>query len=108
MSASKKPSRAKRTPTPRTAEELARTDIGPRPLPPLMKQGRARQLVSSEARTGAGLRVVAVRKPGAPIIEVRLRIPFAARSAHQAAAHAARAEVLAETILLGTADSTLR
>lgn len=104
MSASRKPARAQRSAPTRTAEQLARTDIGPRPLPPLMKQGRTRQLTLTEVTTPAGLRVIAIRKPGAPIIEVRLRIPFAARSGHQAAAHAARAEVLAETILLGTAD----
>ena len=91
MSGSKKSGGTRRSAPRRTAEQLAHTAIGPRPLPPLMARGRTRQLTSTEVTTPAGLRVIAVRKPGAPIIEVRLRIPFAARSSHQAAAHAARA-----------------
>ncbi|WP_229674454.1 M16 family metallopeptidase [Nakamurella endophytica] len=47
---------------------------------------------------GSGLTVVAVRKPGVPLVEVRLRVPFGGRSPE----HAARAEVLAATVLLGT------
>jgi predicted Zn-dependent peptidase len=49
--------------------------------------------------TPGGLRITAVRQAGTPMVEVRLRIPFG--GADQA--HAARAELLAETILLGTA-----
>ena len=45
-----------------------------------------------------GLRVVAVRKPGTPLVEIRLRVPFGGTSA----SHTARAELLAATLLLGT------
>lgn len=42
--------------------------------------------------------MIAVRKPGTPLVEVRLRIPFAGT----ALSHSARSEVLAATLLLGT------
>jgi predicted Zn-dependent peptidase len=61
--------------------------LGPAPenmLPPIL-----------EHTTGIGLRVVAVRRPGVPLAEVRLRIPFASAEA----GHAARAWLLAECIL---------
>lgn len=45
-----------------------------------------------------GLRVLAVRRPGVPLIELRLRIPFA----DQAGQHSARAQLLADTLLAGT------
>ncbi len=45
-----------------------------------------------------GLRVVAVHAPTVPMVELRLRIPFAGADPR----HAARAEVLAATILTGT------
>ncbi len=50
-----------------------------------------------------GLRVIAVRRAAVPIVEVRLRIPFGSPSAADAPGHAARAEVLANTLLTGTA-----
>jgi predicted Zn-dependent peptidase len=45
-----------------------------------------------------GLRVLAVRRAGVPLVELRLRIPFAG-SGHQ---HTARSTLLAETLLSGT------
>lgn len=45
-----------------------------------------------------GLRVLAVRRPGVPLIELRLRIPFS----DQAGRHSARAQLLADTLLAGT------
>lgn len=53
-------------------------------------------------RLDNGLRVVTVRKPGTPLVEVRLRVPFGGTTA----LHAARAELLAATVLLGTAGRT--
>ncbi|MGZ4507725.1 MAG: M16 family metallopeptidase, partial [Blastococcus sp.] len=50
-----------------------------------------------------GLRVVVVPRPGVPLVELRLRVPFAASSARAAAAHTARTAVLAGAVLLGTA-----
>ncbi|WP_051264871.1 M16 family metallopeptidase [Nakamurella lactea] len=84
----------------RTAEQIARTDIGPRPVPPLMKVRASRVPAAESAVLDNGLRVVAVRRPGAPLVEVRLRIPFGGRTELRAA----RAEVLAASAMLGTAD----
>jgi zinc protease len=49
-----------------------------------------------------GLKVVVVPRPGVPLIELRLRVPFAAASAVDAAAHTARTAVLSGAVLLGT------
>ncbi|MPQ99850.1 insulinase family protein [Modestobacter sp. I12A-02628] len=51
----------------------------------------------------SGLRLVVVPRPGVPLVELRLRVPFAAASARAAAAHVARSAVLAGAVLLGTA-----
>ncbi len=51
----------------------------------------------------SGLRVVVVPRAGVPLVELRLRIPFAAGSARAAGAHVARTSVLAGAMLLGTA-----
>jgi predicted Zn-dependent peptidase len=45
-----------------------------------------------------GLRMIAVRRPAVPMVELRLEIPFG--GTHRT--HAARAELLAGTLLLGT------
>jgi zinc protease len=51
-----------------------------------------------------GLRVVVVPRPGVPLIELRLRVPFAAPTARGAGTHTARASVLSGAVLLGTAE----
>lgn len=63
------------------------------PAPRLVKPRLAERILDN------GLRVVAVRQPGVPLIELRLRIPFAATGS----AHPARSSVLADTLLTGTA-----
>ncbi|MDX6199462.1 MAG: zinc protease [Actinomycetota bacterium] len=45
-----------------------------------------------------GLRVLAVRRPGVPLVELRLRIPFAGKGDE----HVARAQLLGDTLLSGT------
>ncbi|MCW2583845.1 MAG: putative Zn-dependent peptidase [Klenkia sp.] len=50
----------------------------------------------------SGLRLAVVPRPGVPLVELRLRIPFAAPSARTAAVHAARTSVLTGAVLLGT------
>lgn len=51
-----------------------------------------------------GLRLVVVPRPGVPLVELRLRVPFAAAPAPRAAAaHVARTSVLTGAVLLGTA-----
>jgi zinc protease len=70
-----------------------------RPVPPLTKPRPPKKLRSSEAVLDNGLNVIAVRKPGVPIVEMRLRLPFL--SAKQE--HPAQGTLLAETILTGAA-----
>ncbi|MET0134832.1 MAG: pitrilysin family protein [Kibdelosporangium sp.] len=87
------------TSTHRTAEEIGRTERGPRPLPPLGEQRAATGLSTSDTLLSNGLRVIVVRQASVPMVELRLRIPFAGTDLM----HAARAEVLASTLLTGTA-----
>ncbi|GAA4549445.1 M16 family metallopeptidase [Amycolatopsis samaneae] len=84
--------------THRTAEEIGRTALGPRPLPALGAQRAAADLSHVDTTLGNGLRVLAVRKATVPLVEVRLWIPFAGEDR----LHPATAEVLAETLLTGT------
>jgi len=49
-----------------------------------------------------GLRVVVVPRHGVPLVELRLRVPFAASPARAAATHTARVAVLSGAVLLGT------
>ncbi|HEX5810994.1 MAG TPA: pitrilysin family protein [Pseudonocardia sp.] len=82
----------------RTAEEIGHTAAGPRPLPPL---GPTRDvpLPDVEERTlRSGLRVLAAHRPGIPMVELRLRVPFGGAAPE----HPAVAELLAETLLTGT------
>ena len=74
-----------------------------RTIPALAKAKPVRLPTVSDTTLDNGLRVLAVRRPGVPLAEVRLRIPFAA-PAKGTAAHVARAHLLADTFLSGTAD----
>jgi len=93
----------------RTADEIGRTGAGPRELPPLGST-RAVPLPDVEEHTlRSGLRVLVARRPGVPMVELRLRVPFAA-DVHRAGStrtdapdHAAVAELLSSTLLTGTA-----
>lgn len=82
----------------RTATEIGRTELGPRPLPALGVQRSATGLSAVDTVLDNGLRVIAVHQPTVPMVEVRLRIPFAGTDP----SHAAVAEVLAATLLTGT------
>ncbi|KID28931.1 putative Zn-dependent peptidase [Prauserella sp. Am3] len=84
----------------RTAEEIGRTPAGPRELPPLGQQRAADEPEHVDTVLASGLRVLAVRKPGAPMVELRMTIPFG--SAVADGMHTATAEVLADTITTGT------
>ncbi len=84
----------------RSAEEIGNTSTGPRPLPRLGKQRTARAPASVDTVLDSGLRVIAVRRPAVPMVELRLAVPFG--GTHRT--HAARAEVLAATLLRGTAE----
>lgn len=86
----------------RSAEEVGRSTVGPRPVPDLEPTTRARTPTLARATLDSGLEVIAVRKPRTPLVEVRLRVPFAGTTPK----HSARAEMLAATMLLGTGSRT--
>ncbi|GAB2732280.1 pitrilysin family protein [Salinifilum aidingensis] len=86
--------------THRSAEEIGRTPEGPRPLPPL-EQPRAHDAPATvDTVLDSGLRVIAARHGSVPMVELRLRIPFASDDA----LHPARAEVLADSLLTGAGE----
>ena len=88
----------------RSAEEIGRTEQGPRPLPELSEQRAPADMSTVDTVIANGLRVVAVRRDSVPMVEVRLRVPFADPAESGAGSqHSAQAEVLANTILTGTA-----
>ncbi|HEU5005417.1 MAG TPA: pitrilysin family protein [Jatrophihabitantaceae bacterium] len=69
------------------------------PVPELTKPRKARKLSLAERTLDSGLRVVAVRKPGVPLAEVRLRVPtLSARPTHPA-----RISLLSDAMLTGAA-----
>jgi predicted Zn-dependent peptidase len=88
----------------RTAAVIGHTELGPRPLPPL---GELRASVVPDAVDTVldnGLRVIAVRMPAVPMVELRLWIPFGVSpDSDEAKFRPARAELLAEALLTGTA-----
>ncbi len=69
-------------------------------VPTLTRPRRARKLTVDERTLDTGLRVLAVRKPGVPLVELRLRIPFLGTGT----AHPARAALLSDTLLTGAGD----
>lgn len=84
----------------RSAEEIGRTELGPRPLPAL-EQPRTHQAPDTVDRVlDNGLRVIAARHGAVPTVELRLRIPFAGDDPTRPA----RSELLADSLLTGTAN----
>ena len=69
----------------------------PTTVPALTAPRRARKLSVAERTTASGLRVIAIRKPGVPLAELRLRIPFQSAGA----TYPARASLLSSTLLTG-------
>ena len=68
-------------------------------IPELTAPRKARKLSTAERVLSNGLRVLAVRKPGVPLAEVRLRMPaLSARPTHPA-----RVSLLSEAMLTGAA-----
>lgn len=89
--------------THRSAEEIGRTPAGPRELPPL---GVTREVPLPEVTAvdlPSGLRLLVARRASVPMVEVRLRVPFADPAPAPDSAHPAVAELLTETLLTGTA-----
>ncbi|HKC27569.1 MAG TPA: pitrilysin family protein [Jatrophihabitans sp.] len=69
-------------------------------VPALTEPRRPRPLRSSTQTLDNGLSVVAVRKPGVPLVELRLRVPFLSGKP----GHPAQASLLGETLLTGAGD----
>ncbi|MBV9012635.1 MAG: insulinase family protein [Pseudonocardiales bacterium] len=82
----------------RSAEQIGRTELGPRPLPPLGLPRPPSPPPVADTMVDSGLRVIAVRRPAVPMVELRLEIPFGGSQP----THPARAELLAMTLLRGT------
>ena len=89
--------------THRSAEEIGRTSTGPRPLPELGSQKVSAELSTVDTTLPNGLRVIAVQRSTVPMVEVRLRVPFADPAGISTGSqHSAVAEILANTVLTGT------
>ncbi len=73
-------------------------------IPPLGEPRPHPVPAASETTLANGLRLVVVPRSGVPLIELRLRVPFAATSVGSAGVHSARASVLSGAVLLGTAS----
>jgi zinc protease len=79
---------------------------GKRPFPPLGRPRAVRLPTVGERTLDNGLRVLAVRRPGVPLAEVRLRMPFAGPTGKQLRKHVAQAQLLGDTLLSGTERRT--
>jgi len=69
-----------------------------RPVPPAGPLPELALPPLADATLPGGLRVLAVRRAGVPLVELRLRVPFAG----DGGAHLSRASLLAETLFGGT------
>ena len=69
-----------------------------RTVPALGKPRLAKLPSVADTTLPNGLRVLAVRRAGVPLVELRLRIPFAGKGDE----HVARAQLLGDTLLSGT------
>lgn len=72
-------------------------------IPPLGEPRPQPVPTAVESTLPGGLRLVVVPRPGVPLVELRLRVPFAATTAADAGQHTARGSVLSGAVLLGTA-----
>ena len=68
-------------------------------VPALTAPRAPRKLRSEQAVLDNGVRVLAVRKPGVPVVEIRLRIPFLSAKP----SHPPQAALLSDTLLTGAA-----
>ena len=75
-------------------------------VPALTKQRIAKLPTVGDVVLDNGLRVLTVRRPGVPLVELRLRVPFAAPVGKGGKAHVARATLLSDTLFSGTAHKS--
>jgi predicted Zn-dependent peptidase len=73
-------------------------------VPPLGEPRPQPVPTAQETTLPNGLRLVVVPRPGVPLIELRLRVPFAASTAADAHGLTAHGAVLSGAVLLGTAS----
>ncbi len=73
-------------------------------IPPLGEPRPQPVPAATETTLDNGLKLVVVPRPGVPLIELRLRVPFAPADAGAAEGHTAEASVLSGAVLLGTAS----
>ncbi|SNR74947.1 M16 family metallopeptidase [Blastococcus mobilis] len=73
-------------------------------IPPLGEPRPQPVPAAEESTLPNGLRLILVPRPGVPLIELRLRVPFAATTAADAGLHTARGSVLSGAVLLGSAQ----
>lgn len=76
---------------------------GIRERPAVGRTRVARAPATAERLLASGLRVVAVRRPSVPLVELRLRVPFPSARGDRGRVQATRADLLGETLLSGTA-----
>ena len=100
MAASMTP--AKKAPAKKAVKTSAPLPPAARAVPGLAKQRAAKLPTVGDTVLDNGLRVLTVRRPGVPLVELRLRVPFAAPKGKAGAPHVARATLLADTLLSGT------
>ncbi|MDP9118381.1 MAG: insulinase family protein, partial [Actinomycetota bacterium] len=74
-----------------------------RPVPSLTAPRKPRKLTVVERVLPSGLHVAVVRKPGVPLVELRLRIPFLSTRP----THPARGALLSDSMLTGAGDYDL-
>lgn len=73
-----------------------------RPIPPLAEPRPAKLPSVADQTLDNGLRVLAVHRPGVPLAELRLRVPFAGPSGKTGRAFTAQASLLGDTLMSGT------
>ena len=73
-----------------------------RQAPALAKAKAFKVPTVAETVLDNGLRVLVVRRTGVPLVELRLRVPFAAPTGKRGRSHLAQSTLLGETMLLGT------
>jgi zinc protease len=78
------------------------TTTDKRPVPPLARPRPQKLPTVAERTLDNGLHVQAVRRPGVPLAELRLRIPFAGPTGKSGRAYTAQAHLLGDTLLSGT------
>lgn len=84
----------------RTAEQIRHTDSGPRPVPPVGARQAPPAPTIVDTVLPNGLRVLLLRQPTVPVVQLRLQIPFADVDPR----HPGQAHLLARALFTGTQE----